>query len=346
MICRYCGTSAGEVALDLGEQPACDDFPAAGDPGPDPRYPLRMWLCAACGLAQLMEDPTTPEEPRGIEPAALVEQAADAVRRVSGWLPAQGTVVEYGSPHGGSWLPRLAELGLGPGDPADVVLDCFGLMHAADQRAALRDRVTRLKPDGILLLQYHSLETIVRDGQWNALRHGHFAYYSATALRTMLAGAGLREHADWTFDLYGGTRLILAKRGEGVKSNPVDPMRNPVVLRQLQTQVERTTAELRTFLAERKGKVIGYGAASRAVALLCRAGVDVEDLPAIADASEAKWGRRMPGTRIPVISPAELLERQPEIVLLFVPDLLTEVRAALPGVTGWAVAEPVPQLVG
>ena len=47
---------------------------------------------------------------------------------------------EYGSPHGGSWLSLLAERGLtpaAPGEPADVIVDCFGMMHAADQAAAL-----------------------------------------------------------------------------------------------------------------------------------------------------------------------------------------------------------------
>ena len=33
----------------------------------------------------------------------------------------------------------------------------------------------RVAPGGVLLLQYHSLDTIMRLGQWNALRHGHFA---------------------------------------------------------------------------------------------------------------------------------------------------------------------------
>ena len=53
--CRACRATAGEVVLDLGEQPASDYFPPAGDPGPDPAYPLQMWLCAACGLAQGMD---------------------------------------------------------------------------------------------------------------------------------------------------------------------------------------------------------------------------------------------------------------------------------------------------
>ena len=193
--CRACRSRAGDLVLDLGEQPACDYFPRYDDPGPDPVYPLQMWLCSSCGLAQLVADPTVPEEPRGAEPAALVAQAADAVARVAatGLLAGGGRVAEYGSPHGGSWLELLADCGLKPvpdGEQAEVIVDCFGLMHAPDQFAALAERAARLANGGILLLQYHSLDTIIRCGQWNALRHGHYAYYSTTALAAMLATHG------------------------------------------------------------------------------------------------------------------------------------------------------------
>ena len=115
--CRACGERSGQLVLDLGEQPACDYFPRCDDPGPDPVYPLQMWLCSSCGLAQLVADPTVPEEPRAAEPAALVAQAADAVSRVAaaGLLADGGRVAEYGSPHGGSWLELLAGRGLAPG---------------------------------------------------------------------------------------------------------------------------------------------------------------------------------------------------------------------------------------
>ncbi len=114
MTCRFCRQTAGELVLDLGAQPACDYFPPLDDPGPDPTYPLQMWLCAACGLAQLVADPTVPEEPRAAEPAALVAQAKDAIDRVShaGWLRPGMNITEFGSPHGGSWLPLLAARGI------------------------------------------------------------------------------------------------------------------------------------------------------------------------------------------------------------------------------------------
>jgi len=350
--CRACRGSAGHLVLDLGEQPACDYFPGAGDPGPDPRYPLQMWLCSSCGLAQLLTDPTVPEEPRGAEPAALVAQAADAVQRVAGagLLPAGAVVAEYGSPHGGSWLGLLAERGLVPADhdeKPDVIIDCFGLMHAADQREALAERAARLAPGGVLLLQYHALSTIIRGGQWNALRHGHYAYYSTTALTAMLAAVGYRPRTAWPFDLYGGTILLAATRdldGPGGPDQVVGSLladdaragvRDPGTFAGLQRAVTAHATALHDWLAAERSAgttVLGYGAASRAVALLGQARVDRRLLPAVIDASPAKQGLRMPGTDIPVAAPAELAARRPDAVLLFVPDLLAEVRAAFPEV--------------
>jgi len=360
--CRACRRTAGTVVLDLGLQPAADHFPRRDDPGPDPEYPLQMWLCSGCGLAQLLDDPTVPEEPRGTEPAALVAQAADAVARTAaaGLLPAGARVAEYGSPHGGSWLGLLAGRGLRPVStgPANVVLDGFGLMHAADQAAAMAARARRLAPGGVLLLQYHALGAILDHGQWNALRHGHYAYYSATSLTALLAAAGLSPRAAWSFDLYGGTVLLAARRDADDPGGPDETVRallaaeaaaglaDPAVLAGLQRDVAHGAAGLRAWLAGHAAAgrtVIGYGAASRAVALLRTAGIDRALLPAVADASPAKQGRRMPGSSIPVISPAELIARRPAQVAVFVGDLMAEARAAYPEVEAagghWADAD-------
>ena len=348
--CRACRGQDGQLVLDLGEQPACDYFPESGDPGPDPVYPLQMWLCASCGLAQLIADPTVPEEPRGTEPVALTAQAADAVDQAAaaGVLARGAQVMEYGSPHGGSWLGLLRERGLTPAPPgaeADVVLDCFGLMHAADQSAALAERVSGLAPGGVLLLQYHSLDAIIRGGQWNALRHGHYAYYSAAALSAMLAAQGLSARRAWQFSLYGGTVLLAACWDGDSRLSPDDSVpsllsqeaaagvRDPAVLGGLQCDAQAKAQGLHDWLvAEREAgnAVLGYGAASRAVALLRWAQADQSLVRAVADASPAKQGLRMPGTDIPVVSPAELAGYRPSAVALFLADLLPEVRAALP----------------
>jgi hypothetical protein len=354
------------VVLDLGAQPSSDLFPRPDDAQPDPVWPLRMAECGSCGLTQLVEDPGTPETPLGIEPRALVEQAIDAVRRVgaAGLVAPSRRFAEFDSPHGGSWRGLLAQAGCADRTdetgPVDLVVDVFGLMHDAQQDEALARRIARLAPGGTLLVQYHSLESIVRQQQWNALRHGHLAYYSTTWMTAALASSGLTVARAWTFDLYGGTVLLAARRAasddatDEVDSTLAELLRGDAGLdpRSLGAAAAAAIDELATWLRAHRDAgrtVIGYGAASRAVPLLVAAGIGPDLLPAVTDGSAAKHGRTLPGSRIPIIAPDELVTRRPDVVLLFVPDLLAEVRDALPEVERsggrWAVSEPRPRLV-
>jgi hypothetical protein len=345
--CRSCRGEVGDLVLDLGQQPACEYFPPLADQAPDPVFPLRLWLCAGCGLAQLADDAELPDEPEGMEPAALTRQRHDAVvaAHAAGLLPAGATVAEGATPHGGSWHDELARLGLRPAEPgdlADVVVDgSFGMMHAVDQAAALDALVARLAPDGTLLFQFHTLAAILREQQWNAVRLGHYAYYSVPVLRSMLAERGLVVTRAWEFPLYGGTVLLAARR-DGEPDDSVDALveaelaagvRDAQAVQKLQERVDSSIAALRRLTADAAAggrAVYGYSAASRAVSLIYLAGIGPDQLRGVADASPAKHGCRMPGTAIPVLPPAELVAARPDVVLLFVSDLMSEVRAALP----------------
>ncbi|GAA4471095.1 hypothetical protein GCM10023094_01120 [Rhodococcus olei] len=358
MECRGCGSTATDRVLDLGRVPAADWFPLASTPvSPDEiSHPLAMELCRVCGLAQLAEDDTTTQEPRGVEPQALKDQAADAVRLLdnAGWLRGD-TAIEYGSPHGGSWLPLLADRGYRvprPGTRASLVLDCFGIMHERDQRVAFQERARSTAGDGVLLLQFHSLMTIVGHGQWNALRHGHFAYYSLTALTRLLAESGMGVADAWEFPLYGGTVLVAASADRAtvgsatvhriLRQENAFGVTDPTAVRRLQDAADRHAETLRGRLeamAADGRHLYAYGAASRAVALFARAGIDRRLVAAVADASTAKWGRRMPGTDIPIVPPRQLVEADPDRVLVTVPDLLPELRRQYPERPDWWVVD-------
>lgn len=355
--CRGCGKTELDRVLDLGRVPAADFFPRAVEPiGPaESSHPLAMEMCRVCGLAQLADDDTVTDEPRGLEPQALKDQAVDAVSRVaaSGWLQGD-SVIEFGSPHGGSWIPLLTERGYTVvAANADVVIDCLGIMHEPDQRAAFEVRAQVLSPSGAILLQFHSLLAIVQHGQWNALRHGHFGYYSLTSLGNLLDAVGLRMATAWEFDLYGGSVLVAAVRGDGSPDRSIRRIlaaedrlgiTDPAVVARLQGCADRHLGALKSWLvAEHDAgrRVFAYGAASRAVALFSQAGIDARLMAGVADASPAKQGRRMPGTDIPIVSPDELLAAHPDSVLLTVPDLLPEVSARFPELDGrWKVDGP------
>ena len=72
---------------------------------------------------------------------------------------------------------------------------------------------------------------------------------------------------------------------------------DPATFADLQQDVDAHAKALHDWLTAQRSagrRVLGYGAASRAVALLCQAHVDRKLLPAVVDASPAKQGLRMP----------------------------------------------------
>jgi hypothetical protein len=343
--CRGCRSIHGEVVLDLGDQPAADHFPPASDPGPDPRHPLAMWWCADCGLAQLLDDATLAEEPRAIEPRAAVRQAYEAVDEVVGaGLLIPGEFIEFPSPHGGSWSDALLGRGFrsAPGPRAGVVVDVYGLMHDGDQARALLARREALTEDGTLVLQFPSYAATLRRREWNALRHGHFAYHSVPAARRLLKEAGLSVFAARSYDLYSGSVLLLASRtgaGPAHETAAVDELernelaagaRDPRAMAHLATALVDDVAWLREWVDSRNGEAWLYGAGSRAVAVLAAAGLRRDAVAGIADGAPAKQGRRMPGTDIPIVAPETLMAANPEAVLLMLPDLLGELRDTWP----------------
>jgi hypothetical protein len=210
----------------------------------------------------------------------------------------------------------------------------------------MAQRAARLAPGGALLMQFHSFSSILAQRQWNALRHGHFAYYSTPAAITLAAAAGLRPGRAWTFPLYGGTVLLELRHGTEPPAGP-EAGTGALVRAELDAgvtdfdrvagldrEVARSCEKLRDTLARHAkdgSRVVGYSAASRAVVLLRQAGIDTDLLPVIVDISPAKRGRRMPASGIPIRGPEHLAaEPRPGAVVLFVPDLLAEVKAAHP----------------
>ena len=267
MRCRSCRGDVGETVLDLGRQPSWDRMPWWDTPAAGSRLRASgCGCCRACGLAQLRSDADGTEELLGVEPRSVTEQSDRSIARMvdEGLIVPGGTVAEFGSPHGESWLPRLAGVGMVPipaavlpGDasgsggtagpitlpgatlavgraepaagtargPADLVVDFYGLLHDADQDVALRRRAASLAPGGTLVVQMLSLGTVLAQRQWFDLRHGHYAYWSLPTLDDALRRHGLGVHRAWRYPLSGGTILLTARRDPHPDASTLRPDR-------------------------------------------------------------------------------------------------------------------------
>jgi hypothetical protein len=71
--------------------------------------------------------------------------------------------------------------------------------------------------------------------------------------------------------------------------------------------------------------VAGYGAAAKGNTLLNFAGIKPDLVRYVCDAAEAKQGKFLPGSRIPIVSPATLLSNPPDHLVIFPWNLAGEI---------------------
>jgi C-methyltransferase C-terminal domain/Putative zinc binding domain len=347
--CRGCGEVAATRVLDLGEVPASDYFPPLNDPSRDPRWPLQLFVCGECALVQLgpSEHPE-PEPPRAVESATALTHAARSAADIvatEGLHPGE-RVIEIDSHHGGSWLAGFTEAGLveRPGDEsADLVVDVHGIAHEPDLAGPLAAHGRRIAPGGRLVLEFHHLLPMLEQSQIDTVRHGHFVYLSLIAMDRLLRRHDLVPTRAVPVDVFGGSLRLTAARAAD------DPAVDASVARVLGAERaagldgpaavvrfgERGSRSARAFadhlrsLRDSGRSVAGYGAPSKAPVLLALAGVDESLLPYTVDLAPAKHGSRLPGTRIPILPPGELLARQPDEVAVLTWDIADEIVAQL-----------------
>jgi hypothetical protein len=347
--------------VDLGEQPASDDFPAVDAPLPDATWPLQLWYCPDCALVQLGPVEALAEEPvRAVESETSRQHAVKSVAAVLADHPflVGGTVREFASHHGGSWLDALADYACTPApdcEPADLVVDVHGLTHEQDLAGHLALRASALEPEGLLVIEHHHLLPLVEQAQFDTIRHGHWTYLSLTAVSRLAARHGLRPVRAVGEPVFGGSlRIVLAHQdsahaadstvAEVLAAEAAAGLNNGDGLKSLGDRAAESAAALRAYLTgvrESGRTVAGYGAPSKAAILLGVSGIGSDLLPYTVDASPAKHGLAIPGDRIPIEAVDVLRARRPDTVLILTWDIADEVVAQLER-TGWGANYVVP----
>lgn len=124
----------------------------------------------------------------------------------------------------------------------------------------------------------------------------------------------------------------------------------------LQTQAGYTTLAagagriknaLVSFLIGQKSagkKVVAYGAAAKGNTLINYAGIKPDLLAYVCDEAASKQGKFLPGSRIPIVGPAELQKDRPDVVLILPWNIADEVMSRHGYIRQWgarfAVAVP------
>jgi hypothetical protein len=106
------------------------------------------------------------------------------------------------------------------------------------------------------------------------------------------------------------------------------------VYQHFQSDVDQIACSLKQFLqqAEKQNKqVVAYGAAAKGNTLLNYTGVQVEHLPVVFDAAKSKQGKFLPGSHIPILPPEQLINYQPDYLLILPWNIRDEIQQQLAG---------------
>jgi 2-polyprenyl-3-methyl-5-hydroxy-6-metoxy-1,4-benzoquinol methylase len=233
---------------------------------------------------------------------------------------------------------------------ADLMAANNVLAHVPDINDFLCGFATLLKPTGVATFEFPQLLTLMAGQQFDTLYHEHYSYLSLTAVQTLCERNGLEVFDVSQLSTHGGSLRVFVQRVDGVRREVL-----PAVQLQLQAELdagvktpeyyatlapaaERIKHELLRFLLQAKAdgkRVVGYGAAAKGNTLLNYAGVKPDLLAWVADANPHKQGKYLPGSRIPIVSPAQIDIEKPDYVLVLPWNLLHEVSQQLAQVRQW-----------
>jgi hypothetical protein len=184
---------------------------------------------------------------------------------------------------------------------------------------------------------------LILETQFDTIYHEHFSYISLLAAMPLFARHGLRIFDVEQLPTHGGSlRVYVCHAGSPYPTLPsVEDLlaeerraglAESAIYHEFAAAAHRIKNELLRFLldcAERNQKLCAYGAAAKGNTLLNFCGVRSDLISFVADRNSYKQGCLLPGTRIPIRAPEELVQAQPDYVLILPWNLRDEIADSL-----------------
>jgi len=259
----------------------------------------------------------------GIEPAVNVARVAEDERGIR-------TMSEF---FGSEMARRLAD----QGERADVIHAHNVLAHVPDLNGFVEGLRLVLKDDGVCVIEVPYVKDLVDRCEFDTIYHEHLSYFSITALSRLFERHNLLIQNVERLPIHGGSLRLFVSKAGAVQNLAVRELLEEEFgwgvdsiefYRDFAARVERLKSTLRNFISrlkEQNQRVAAYGAAAKGSTLLNYFQIGRETLDFVVDRSTHKQGRYMPGVRLPIFSPARLLEEMPAHVLLLTWNFADEI---------------------
>ncbi len=200
-----------------------------------------------------------------------------------------------------------------------------------DPMSFMREVKDVLATDGIWVTEQAHMGTMLTNLAFDSVCHEHLDYYNLKQIQWMAERCGLKV-LDVDLQEVNGTSFCVtfAHSDSSLAGHPENVARileeerraGFDTLQPYQAFAERVELfreTVRSFFqdAHASGKsIFGYGASTKGNVVLQYCGITKEDMPAIAEKYEWKFGMVTPGSRIPIISETEARARKPDYLFI------------------------------
>ncbi len=241
---------------------------------------------------------------------------------------------------------------------SDLVIGNNVFAHVPDINDFSKGLARCLKPQGVVTLEFPHLMNLVLENQFDTVYHEHFSYISLLSAERILTAAGLRIFDVEQLPTHGGSLRIYAclQGADHEQTQAVQTLRaveasygmdHDAFYQGFQAKAEAVRDGFLDFLHQAKadGKsVAGYGAAAKGNTLLNFAGVGPDLVEFVCDAADFKIGKFLPGSHIPILAPAKLKATQPDYLVIFPWNIVTEITKSLDWMENTQFVTAVPEL--
>lgn len=220
---------------------------------------------------------------------------------------------------------------------ADIIHANNMIAHVPDPVDVLRGIKVLLEKDGLAVIEFPWVKHMIDRVAFDTIYHEHLFYYSLTAFDKAVQSAGLICAHVEELDLHGGSLRVFLRQPEHdanptvrrfleheARSGVTALTRYSDLEKKVKNSIELLEAELQR-VAESGGVIAGYGAAAKATVLLNSAPRAAALVKFIVDSTPYKQGRYVPGVRIPIHEPQQLLAEMPSHTVIFAWNFADEI---------------------
>jgi len=239
---------------------------------------------------------------------------------------------------------------------ADLILGNNVLAHVPDINDFVGGMKLALAPTGTITMEFPHLLQLMKHNQFDTIYHEHYSYLSLAAVEILFARHGLSIVDVDELGTHGGSIRIYAQHTNKAAptSANVERLRkaekdfgmfDPKSYTAFAERVKETKRRLLEFLIEAKRagkKVVGYGAPGKGNTLLNYCGVRTDFVDYTVDRSPHKQGNFLPGTRIPILHPDQILQDRPDYVVILPWNLKDEIAKQMKEIRSWGGKFVVP----